>query len=372
MSEKFTFPSQSRLAQLPNAMRKKELDIILAQWRRECAKNGMRPHEIARYLDYIGKLIKQDLPPIADMRHLSLLMGIDYGHLSATVHAAERFYREFDIPKRSGGTRTITAPYPSLKYMQKWIYDNILASRDTHLCAHGFVRKRSILTNAVAHENCGALLKMDIENFFGSIPQNYVINYFSKELGYSNNVAWILSEICCLDGFLPQGAPTSPALSNLISLSLDRRLYRLAKRFNLKYTRYADDIAFSGKEIPQTFIKYVTSIAQNCGFKINPGKTRLYGKGGSKIIAGVSLATGKPRIPRDYRRKLRQELHYVEKYGLKGHMQHNRIRKANYPDSLLGKINYWLSIEPDNAFALKMRQKIYSEIYNEPCVSDHK
>ena len=199
---------------------------------------------------------------------------------------------------------------------------------------------------------------MDIKNFFGSIPQNFVINYFHKELGYNIYISYFLSSICCLEGVLPQGAPTSPVLSNLISTSLDRRLYRLAKKFNLVYTRYADDLAFSGDEISGAFIRYVRDITADCNLKINDSKTRLYGPGGSKIIAGISLATGVPRITRDYRRKLRQELHYIEKYGIVSHMRHNRIKEASYIDSLCGKVAFWLSIEPDNKYARKMALKL--------------
>lgn len=345
-------------------MRKREVKEILEKWQSECLRKGMSGVELQEYLDYVGNLVKQDLPPIVDIGHLSLLMGIDYVHLTTVVNSASDFYRRFEIPKRAGGSRIITAPYPSLKYMQKWIYDNILANRKVHFCANGFVHDHSILTNAQTHENCKMLLKMDISDFFGSIPQNYIINYFHKELGYNLNVSWILSSICCLNGSLPQGAPTSPTLSNLISMSLDRRLYRLAKWFGLKYTRYADDLAFSGYDIPITFIRYVDGVVKGCGLEINQSKTRLYGDGGSKIIAGISLATGRPRVPREYRHKLRHELYYVKRYGLVGHMKHNKIRRANYPESLLGKINFWLYIEPDNLFALEMRDNLIHEISN--------
>lgn len=345
-------------------MRKKEVDEIIERWRTECSRKGMSGEDLQLYLDYVGNLIKQDLPPIVDMKHLSLLMGIDYVHVATVVNSSSDFYREFEITKRTGGSRIITAPYPSLKYMQTWIYDNILAHRKTHFCANGFVHGHSILTNAQKHVNCKMLLKMDIADFFGSIPQNYIINYFHKELGYNLNVSWILSSICSLNGSLPQGAPTSPALSNLISTSLDRRLYRLSKIFGLTYSRYADDLTFSGNEIPTTFIRYVEDIAKDCNYEINQSKTRLYGEGGSKIIAGVSLASGSPRVPREYRHKLRQELHFVRKYGLAGHMKHNKIRRASYPESLLGKVNFWLFIEPENVFAREMRVKLLTEISN--------
>lgn len=302
--------------------------------------------------------MKKDLPPLMDLRHLSLVVGIDHQLLASMVHAPNAFYHQFSIPKRTGGERTITAPYASLKFVQRWIYKNILASQKTQFCAHGFVDGRSILTNALPHSECKMLLKIDIKDFFGSIPQRFVINYFHKELGYNIYISYFLSELCCLDGVLPQGAPTSPILSNLISISLDRRLYRLAKKFNLVYTRYADDIAFSGEAISGAFIGYVKDIVAECSLEINDSKTRLYGPGGSKVIAGVSLATGRPRITRDYRRQLRQELHYVEKFGLAGHMRHERIKKASYIDSLRGKVAFWLSIEPDNDYARSMALKL--------------
>lgn len=339
-------------------MKKKEVQDIIRKWTDEYARKGVSNDLSKKYVDYAESLIKKDLPPIIDLQHLSLLIGIDHQLTVSIIHSPKSFYREFKIPKRSGGVRIITAPYPSLKFIQRWIYNNILIHQKPQFCAHGFVEGKSILTNAMKHKNCKALLKMDIKDFFGSIPQNFIINYFHKELGYNLNISYFLSCICCLNGTLPQGAPTSPTLSNLISLSLDRRLYRLAKKFNLSYTRYADDIAFSGEEISSGFIDYVKEIVRDCNLEINEDKTRLYCSGGSKIIAGVSLANGIPRVPRDYRRVLRKELHYVLKYGLDAHMRHNKITKANYIDSLRGKVAYWLSIEPWNEYARECSLKL--------------
>lgn len=336
----------------------------MQRWRAAYLREGYSSRKSAELLAYVESLVRRDLPPIVNLHHLSLLVGVDYDHIIKVVNAPEAFYRQFDIPKHSGGTRTITAPYPSLAYIQRWILDNILRRQKAHGCVHGFVPKRSIVTNASAHCGCAMLLKMDIADFFGSIPQRNVVNYFRKELGYNQKVSVYLSQICCLGGALPQGAPTSPALSNLISMSLDRRLYRLAKHFGLNYTRYADDVAFSGNIIPSTFIKYVTGIADHCGLQINHKKTRLYGEGGRKIIAGVSLATGTPRLPREYRRQLRAELHYIERFGLKKHMLHSKIRRYNYGEVLLGRLSYWLSVEPDNAYALRMKKIIAFEVSN--------
>lgn len=340
------------------SMKKKDVSAITSLWYAEYTKRGVPSDITDMYISYVEKLIARDLPPIIDLRHLSLLIGIDYLLLVRIIHGAKSFYRDFTIPKRTGGERTITAPYPSLLYIQRWIYSNILSIQKIQFCAHGFVKDHSILTNALPHKDCKMLLKIDIKDFFGSIPQKYVINFFYKELGYSPKVAYFLSCICCLDERLPQGAPTSPALSNLICTSLDRRLYRLSKKFDLKYTRYADDLAFSGEIIPQTFPRYVKDILLDLGLEVNEKKTRLYTGRGSKIIAGISLASGIPRIPREYRRQLRQELHYIEKYGIRGHVRHNRIKKVNYIESLLGKLAFWLAIEPWNEYAKSMKEKI--------------
>lgn len=343
-------------------MKKKELNTIINRWIAKYARKGVSANCIAQYIPYVERLIKEDLPPIIDLKHLSLLIGIDYLFISKIAHGPEKFYRQFSIPKRSGGERTILAPYPSLLFVQRWICENILNKQKPQFCVHGFVEGRSILTNSMQHQGNLMLLKMDIQDFFGSIPLTHVINYFQKDLGYNSDVSYFLAKICCYKGFLPQGAPTSPSLSNLINKHLDRRLYRLSKQFNLTYTRYADDMVFSGEKIPSIFIQYVSDIVTDCKLTINESKTRLYKEHGNKIITGISLSSGKPKITRDYRRRLHQELNYIGRYGLAGHMRHNKIKKSNYLESLIGRLNFWLFIEPENRYATEMRKNLRSLI----------
>ena len=158
-------------------------------------------------------------------------------------------------------------------------------------CAHGFCPKKSIVTNARVHVSNKYLLKLDLKDFFPSITQNQVINVF-RSLGYSNHVAFYLGSICCVDGHLPQGAPTSPALSNIIAHHLDNRLLGVAKKMGYKYTRYADDLAFSGDLIKPVFVQYVVRIISECHFIVNASKVKLYKGNGAKILTGVSLANG--------------------------------------------------------------------------------
>ncbi len=341
-------------------MNTREQNIILDNWEQFYDSKGVESELTKVYMAYVEKLVKQSLPPIFDFRHLSLLLNINEYDLASIVNSPNSYYRTFDIPKKKGGFRTITAPHSSLKNIQKWIYYNILNNIKIHGCAHGFAPSKSILTNANVHINQKYLLKIDLKDFFPSIPMSYVLQLF-KSLGYTSKVAFYLSSLCCYDGCLAQGSPVSPVISNVIAKHLDRRLYRIAKKYNLKYSRYADDIAFSGECISVKFIEYVKGIITDCGFLVNDNKIRLYKEYGNKILTGLSLATGVPRLPRDYRRSLEKELFYINKYGIKGHISHNKIRTSNYLESILGKVRYWLMIEPNNTFAQQMYEKLFAE-----------
>lgn len=334
-----------------------EKNIIKKQWYEFYEIRGIAEQDKEYYRQYVSALIDKGVPPIVDFDHLCLLLGYEKEFVSSVVNHPNSFYRIFTIPKKAGGKREITAPYPALKDMQRWIYDNILSALSVHGCAHGFVHKRSIITNAKNHIGQRCLLKMDLKDFFPSININWVINIF-KDLGYSDKVSFYLSAICCLDEKLPQGAPTSPVLSNIISRTLDKRLYRLAKSFHLKYSRYADDIAFSGDNISQKFISVVRSIIESYGLIVNDKKIKLYKGYGSKILTGVSLANEIVRIPRKYRRMLVQELYYINKYGLYEHMRRRNINKVNYAEVILGKLNFWLQVEPQCKYALRMKNMI--------------
>jgi len=293
------------------------------------------------------------MPIIFDFNHLCLLLGRNRNYLASVVNSNTSHYRTFNIPKRSGGSREITAPYPALLECQNWIYRNILTKTLIHPAAQGFTAKKSIVTNAKVHINQKQFLKIDLKDFFPSITINQVMTYF-KELGYTNKVAYYLSAICCYGEVLPQGAPSSPALSNIIGRTLDKRLFAFAKKHNLKYTRYADDIAFSGEEIPIKFIDYVSVIIQSCGFRVNTKKTILQQQEKTKrIITGISISDDTIKVPREYKRKLKQEIHCIRKFGISSHIRRRKIKSPDYLLSIIGKIRFWLSVEPDNEFAIK-------------------
>lgn len=320
-------------------------------WGNYYLEKGIKSDFILAYLDYIKVLESKNVPVIFEVEHLSNLIGIKYPEINKIIFGTSSFYREFKIPKKKGGYRTISSPYPSLRKCQKWILDKILCSLRTHSNAFAYKKGTSIINNAEQHLNNNNLLKIDIKDFFTNIPINWVINLFDS-LGYAKNVSYALASFCCLNNSLPQGGITSPSLSNILLYPLDERLSKLAIKFNLKYSRYADDMVFSGEAIPLKFISYANDIINNYGFTLNKKKTKLLNANKQKIVTGVDVSNGKLQLPRKAKREIRKAMYYIKKYGVISHISNEKIKNPNYIYSLEGKIRFWLQIEPDNKEAL--------------------
>jgi hypothetical protein len=175
-------------------------------------------------------------------------------------------------------------------------------------------------------------------------------------MGYAQNVAYYLASLCCYGNVLAQGAATSPIIANIICRSLDRRLNNLAVRSNIVYTRYADDLTFSGSYIHHSFPSFVSGIVEDYGLSMNDSKTRLKIESGARIVTGVSIGNGVLTVPNKYKRNINNEFFFIQKYGLLSHMSQRRISDPRYLHSLIGKLAYWLQIEPQNAKALEMKR----------------
>ena len=216
----------------------------------------------------------------------------------------EKSYTSFEIPKKAGGTRVIDSPNKQLKRIQrrlgKKIYDihkNYLdQNRIASNISHGFEVGKGIITNARIHKNKKYLLNIDIANFFSSVNFGRVQGYFNKsqEFLFSKEVSTIISQLVCYDKKLPQGAPTSPIISNLIFNIVDLRILSLAKKYKLSYTRYADDMSFStNNRAFQTdyinFIQELRNLLENSGFEINDNKTRLEYYSSRQEVTGLTV-----------------------------------------------------------------------------------
>lgn len=310
-----------------------------------------------RYMAYVRSCFQEKIPPIFENEHLALLLGRDNETLTAMTEATDKFYRSFTLQKRSGGSRTISAPYPSLLECQRWIKTNILDGVFLPNCVTGFRHKYSIIDNARMHCGRNELLKIDLKDFFPSIGIRRVLFVFNR-LGYPPNVAYALSKLCTLDNQLPQGAATSPTLSNIIARSMDSRIYKICKANRLRYTRYADDIAISGKQIAPGIRRMFFEIIEDEGFTINPDKVRFLAEGDRKIITGLDISSGAPRVTRKYRRELKKDVYYVWSAGLSTHVSRRKIFEPNYLEQLEGRVRFWASVEPNDAQMKKTLDRV--------------
>lgn len=244
----------------------------------------------------------------------------------------ERRYRKFEIKKRSGGVREICAPATALKIIQRKLNQALQAVYEPRNPAHGFVRDRSVVTNAKAHLGARFVLNIDLQDFFPSINFGRVRGMFmAKPYSLPAEAATVLAQICCSENRLPQGAPTSPVISNMVCARLDAEMRRLAERYACQYTRYADDITFSTKKT--TFPKSIARTAETAtgsetilggelqkviddnGFSVNPLKTRLQTQLKRQAVTGLTINEF-VNVSRRYINQVRAMLHAWEKHGL--------------------------------------------------------
>ena len=321
-----------------------------------------------------ARLSQAQLPVLPDAAALAAAMNIRVSELrflafSRTVSRTTH-YRRFQIPKKTGGFRQISAPMYRLKDAQYWILQHILDKVPLHEAAHGFAPARSIVSNARPHVGAGVVINADLQNFFPSITYPRVKGVFRK-LGYSEATATTLGLLCTepavdevvLDGenwfvaagqrFLPQGAPTSPAITNILCRQMDRRLQGLAQKFGFTYTRYADDLTFSasgeGEKKVNLLLKCLRQIVENEGFVLHPDKTRVMRKGSRKEVTGI-VVNEKPGVDRKTLRRFRALLHQLETQGPAGKTWGHT---PNLLAAIEGYANYVFMVDPEKGAALK-------------------
>jgi RNA-directed DNA polymerase len=309
---------------------------------------------------YAQRLVDQGVPVFFSPLHLAWTVGVPFNDL--TAEAADPHYRTFLVPKRRGGHRRIAAPGPLLKHVQGQIHQTVTSRMPISDFAHGFVPKRSIMSNAAPHVGQRVVAKFDIEDFFGSVGRERVASLFTT-LGYAPSVVDVLTDLCTKDGGLPQGAPTSPSLANAVSLDMDRELQALAAEHQLAYTRYADDLTISGRRAGSAHIhEELTRIVHRHGFRLNEPKTAVLTQATRQRVTGI-VVNERANWPRDLRRWLRREIHYLERFGVDGHLRHQAERahaagrrtRANYRDFIYGHTYALHSACPEEAIGYLQR-----------------
>jgi retron-type reverse transcriptase len=236
----------------------------------------------------------------------------------------EPVYRDFGVPKRSGGTRRILAPEPELKLLQRRILRRVLGGWKAHPTAMGFERSRSIVTNAQPHVGQAVVLRFDLVDFFPSTKSRRVRAYF-RRIGWNRPAATLLVKLCTHEGGLPQGAPTSPRLSNLVNYRLDARLSAMAARLGAVYTRYADDITISlhrnDNLLVHSLQRFVRRIVEAEEYRLHTRKKLSIRRRHQRQSVTGLVVNEQVRLPRETRRWLRAVEHRtkVSRRGLNGY-----------------------------------------------------
>lgn len=330
-------------------------DRYKSAFEKKANKIGYSQDNLIACLEYARKLFESNVPVIYNTSHLSALVGYNKDYLKRAVSYTNSFYRTFDIRKKNGKKREISEPLPSMKDIQLWILQNILYKIPVSKYAKAYVPKLGMKAHLNLHKKQATVLSMDIENFFPSIKLEQVEEVF-RSLGYSKLISNLLAKLCCKERSLPQGAPTSPYLSNIILKEFDEDLFKYCSGNDIRYSRYADDLTFSGNSFDEKPLQeFVQLELKKLGFRVNKDKTKSMSPHERQIVTGV-VVNKFPQVPFEKRNTIRQEMHYIMKFGLTSHMEFKKITQTNYLDHLLGKINFILSVHPKDSEFIKYKE----------------
>jgi RNA-directed DNA polymerase len=353
--------------------------IELPQVRRYCIDPPIRPPKAA----WVAALALPELPTVGALTTWlnepvgALAWFADQWRLAGDVQSPLQHYHYRWLPKRSGGLRLIEIPKERLRRIQRKILREILDRLPPHPAAHGFRRRRSCVTHAAPHAGKYVVIRMDLKDFFPSIQVSRIHALFEK-LDYAPTVAGMLARVCVNRApqgifrdrqagasipwierqalktpHLPQGAPSSPALANLCAYRLDMRLEALARSLGAAYSRYADDLVFSGERelarVAQRFHIQVAAIALEEGFRVNTRKTRVMRAGTRQQVTGV-VVNAHPNIARDDYDRLKATLTNCVRHGP---ASQNRENHANFRAYLAGRISHVKMVNANRAIRLQ-------------------
>lgn len=273
------------------------------------------------------------------------------------VNEIDNSYYVYNIPKRKGGYREISCPKFQVKRFQEFINENILVYFQVSDYCHGFVKDRSIVTNALNHCNKELVICMDIRNFFPSIKIKEIVNVF-LDMGYSKEISIILGKWCSYNERLAIGSPSSPALSNLVFSKHDEIINDIAKRYKFNYSRYADDMAFStnAKESDyKEFIKEIEKCINDFGFVINEKKTKIYPRGGKQEVTGL-IVNNTVKVKSKIKKDVLKNIYYCKKFGLENHLDKYKNGYFNCRVKFLGKV--YISTQKKEQFIKHIKGQI--------------
>lgn len=321
--------------------------------------------------------------------HVARLLEIDVKTLNYLLYRNKtRNYRKFYIPKRDGTAREIIAPQGSLKILQQKLNHILSLIYKPAPSVYGFTRNRSAVQNAAAHLHNKLVFNIDLENFFPTIHLGRVRGMLmARPYKLPAEVATIIAQICCFEGRLPQGAPSSPVVSNMLCAKLDAQLIQLAKRCRCTYTRYADDITFStsARSFPEDIVRveaiqkdkfvmvgdFLNKVITENGFVVNQKKVRLQNRDERQVVTGVKVNV-KLNVSRGYVHSLRGMLHAWKKYGyiaaareyFSQHMKNDK-QVLSFDNVVRGKLEYLKSVKTDSDYVWRGLANKYEKVRNQ-------
>lgn len=356
-------------------------------FRRVALEQGADPALVRTLTEEGNRLRLLHLPVVFTLGHLSAICGVPYAFLNAIVKREVDPYRVFRINKRQGGYRQITVPAEPLLIVQRWIHTNILLRQPVHPASMAFAPKCGPLQNATTHTRARWLVKLDITNFFESVSERQVYRVF-RGAGYCALMAFQFTRLCTRVsssslkykkrrwktrgearysvfgrnrmGHLPQGAPTSPMLANLVCCTLDRELEACAEEFGCAYSRYADDVAFSGdsldRQVAAELIRRSSVILGRYGFCRNRQKTHVATPGSRRIVTGLLVDGEEPKLTREFRELIEVHLYHARTKGITEHCLWRKFRSlVGFKAHLDGLITYAEHVDP--SFGAKCRSR---------------
>lgn len=294
------------------------------------------------------------------LRTFDLLKGLDVPEeaylpcLYTVSNQIETHYHPVVISKKSGGRRKLLVPDALLRTIQRNLLHHVLEEFQISEFACAYKKGTSIVDNARPHVGAKLVLKLDIQDFFDQITWILVYQNAFPGTHFPPAIRKMLTEFCCVRDRLPQGAPTSPTVSNLVMRPFDVHMGEWCREREIRYTRYCDDLTFSGAFAPEEVIRKVRGFLQVYGFELNRKKTRVLSRGNAQSVTGI-VVNEKAQVSRAYRRKLRQEVYLFDRYGIKtaeGPKNDERERRR-----LLGKMRYVLSVNPEDVWFGNMYKK---------------
>ncbi|WP_282205995.1 reverse transcriptase family protein [Kitasatospora fiedleri] len=311
---------------------------------------GIEPAVLDEALRQIKRAESYSVTPVLTLRHLAHLTGTEFPYLRGIIQRQLDPYSEFSRPKREPGrVRIIASPNPVLMDIQRWLLAHIFENIHPHRASFAYQRGRSAVQCAEAHLGATWLLKFDLHDFFHSISEREVYGVL-RAVGYNRLVAFEISRICTRlpqqwardawwryptirsyngnrPGFLPQGAPTSGAVANLVARPLDDRLWEVAENHGLTYTRYADDLTFSAlhsldRTTVTRCVSDITQAVYQSHFQVHRKKTRIVPPGQRKLVLGLLVDGDRLRIPIPTRKRIEGHIRGVATFGLVAHVEH--------------------------------------------------